>query len=351
MRLTLFINPEHRPGDALDRRMAEHLEQVRVARQAGFDGVAIGHHLSYGGAVWFPPFETLARLAAEADGMTIGTCMLVLPQFHPVHVAQQAAFLDVLSGGRLVLGVAPGWQEDEFRVAGVPFRERLGRFVEAVSLIERLWTEDRVDFSGRFVTLEGARLALKPLRRPRPPLWFGGSTAPAIERAARLANPALGDSWVPSSHLTDDVIAQQAGVFRGALAALGKPMPADFPILRNIVVAPDRETALREAGPAIAASYQLFGAAGLFRNIVGSGKDQLELPELIAGRVVIGAPEDCAAALARTIAAGGFTRLVCRIQWLGMEQRLVLRSLALLAERVLPLLRAAAPREPQTRAT
>ena len=342
MRLTLFINPEHPPGDPLAQRFAEHLEQVRLARQAGFDGVVIGHHLSYGPAVWLPPFETLARLAAEADGMTIGSCMLVLPQFHPVHVAQQAALLDVISGGRLVLGVAPGWHEDEFRLVGVDFRERFGRFVEAVSVVQRLWTEERVDFHGRHFELHGATLALKPLQRPRPPFWFGGSTAPAVERVARLADPALGDSWVPSSHLTDDVIATQAGVFRAALAALGKPMQTDFPVLRNIVVAPDRDTALREAAPYLAASYRVFGDAGLFRNVVGSGKDHLDLPELLAGRVVIGAPEECAAALARTIAAGGFTRLVCRIQWLGMEQRQVLRTLALLAERVLPLLRAQA---------
>ncbi len=338
MRLTLFINPEHPPGDPLDQRLAEHLEQVRVARQAGFDGVVIGHHLSHGGAVWLPPFETLARLSAEAEGMSLGTCMLILPLFHPVHVAQQAALLDAISGGRLVLGVAPGWREEEYRILGLDFRQRMGRFVEAVSLIRRLWTEERVDFLGRYFEIRGETLALRPLQRPRPPLWFGGSTEPAIERVARLADPALGDSWAASSHLTEEVVVKQAEIFRSALAAHGKPMPTDFPILRNIVLAPDRETALREAGPYLAASYRVFGDWGLFRKVVGSAKDQLELPELVDGRVVIGAPEDCAAVLSRMIGKGGFTRIVCRVQWLGMEQRLVLRTLELLAERVLPLL-------------
>src|SRR5215475_11753710 len=100
MKLTLFINPEHPPGDSLAQRFAEHAEQVRVARQAGFDGVVMGHHLSHGAAVWFPPLLTLVRLAAEAEGMAIGTCMLVLPLFNPVHVAEEAALLDTLSGGR-----------------------------------------------------------------------------------------------------------------------------------------------------------------------------------------------------------------------------------------------------------
>lgn len=337
MRFTLFINPEHPPSDPLEQRFADHLEQVRVAREAGFDGVVIGHHLSYGPAVWFPPFETLAHLAAEAKGMTIGTCMLVLPLFHPLHVAQQAALLDVLSSGRLVLGVAPGWQEEEYRAVGLDYRQRLGRFIESITLIQRLWMEKRVDFVGRHFGVLGGTLALKPIQRPRPRLWFGASTAPAVERVARLADTSLGDSWVASAHLTEEVIATQAGVFRQTLAAQGKSLPSDFPALRNIVVAPDRRTALREAGPYLEASYRVFGQWGLFKNVVGAGKEQLDLPDLLAGRVVIGAPEECAAELVRVVRAGGFTRLVCRVQWMGMEQRLVLRTLELLAERVVPL--------------
>jgi alkanesulfonate monooxygenase SsuD/methylene tetrahydromethanopterin reductase-like flavin-dependent oxidoreductase (luciferase family) len=337
MKLTLFINPEHPPGDALDRRFAEHVEQVRTARQAGFDGVVIGHHMSYGAAAWFPPLATLARLAAETGGMAIGTCMLVLPLLNPVHVAEEAALLDVLSGGRLVLGVAPGWNEAEYRAAGVEYRTRTGRFSEAVTLIERLWTRERVDFSGRHFEVEDLSLALRPVRRPRPPFWFGGSTAPAVERAARLADPRLGDSWVPSSHLTHELIATQSDVFRRALAALGKPFPAELPVLRNVVVAPDRDTAVKDAGPFLAASYRILGQWGLPTTIAGTPRDQAGLAELLAGRVVIGGPEECAAELTRLIRTVGLGRLVCRVQWLGMEQRLVLRTLELLAERVLPL--------------
>lgn len=337
MRLTLFINPEHPPGDSAGRRFAEHVEQVRVARQAGFDGVVIGHHLSYGTAVWFPPLATLARLAAEAEGMAIGTCMLVLPLFNPVHVAEDAALLDVLSGRRFVLGVAPGWNEAEYRAAGVEYRTRIGRFVEAVTLIEQLWTRERVDFGGRHFEVKDLSLALRPIRRPRPPFWFGGSTGPAVERAARLADPALGDSWVPSSHLTHELIATQAGVFRQALAALGKPFPSELPVLRNIVVAPDRETAIKDAGPYLAASYRLLGQWGLPGTIAGTPKEEVDLAELLAGRVVIGGPEECAAELVRLVRTVGLGRLVCRVQWMGMEQRLVLRTIELLAERVLPL--------------
>jgi alkanesulfonate monooxygenase SsuD/methylene tetrahydromethanopterin reductase-like flavin-dependent oxidoreductase (luciferase family) len=338
MTLTLFINPEHRPGDPLAQRFADHAEQVRVARQAGFDGVVIGHHLSHGEAVWFPPLLALARLVPEADGMALGTCMLALPLLNPVHVAEEAAFLDLLSGGRLVLGVAPGWQRAEYRTVGVEFKERIARFVEAVTLIGRLWTEERVDFAGQHFEVARLSLALRPVQRPRPPFWFGGSTAPAIRRAAQLAEPAAGDSWVPSSHLTHEVIAAQTGVFRQALAELGKPFPRAFPVLRNIVVAPDRATAIRDAGPYLEASYRVFGGWGLFTEVAGAAKAQLDLPELLAGRVVIGGPEECAEELLGLARSVGFGRLVCRVQWMGMEQRLVLRTIDLLAERVLPAL-------------
>ena len=113
MDLTLFISPEHRQDENFTKCFAEHVEQVRVARDAGFDGVAIGNHLSYSASAWFPPIETLMGLAAAAEGMRLSTCMLVLPMYHPLHVAQQAALLDIVTGGRFTLGVAQGWQADE----------------------------------------------------------------------------------------------------------------------------------------------------------------------------------------------------------------------------------------------
>ncbi|MBT5110074.1 MAG: LLM class flavin-dependent oxidoreductase [Rhodospirillaceae bacterium] len=337
MQLTLFISSEHPPGDNQEQKFAEHIEQVKIAREVGFDGVAIGNHLSYGSSAWYPPLETLTRLAAETGDMSLATCMLVLPLFHPLHVAQQAALLDIVSGGRFTFGVAPGWQEDEFRILGLDHSRRIGRYVESLTLIKRLWMEERVDFSGKHFEADGLELALKPVQQPRPPMWYGGSVAKAVERAARLSDTSLGDSWVASSHLTEEVITEQAVLYQDTLKQLGKPPPREFPLLRNIVVAPDRETALREAGPFLEASYRIFGQWGLFTNVVGSGKAQLDLEELLAGRVIIGSPEECAEELVRLSRTTGFTRLIARIQWLGMDQRIVLRTIELLAKEVRPL--------------
>ena len=337
MRLTLFIGAEHRPTEPLARRLAEHVEQVRLARQLGFSGVAIGNHLSYGSTAWFPPIETLMRLAADAEGMSLGTCMLILPLYEPLHVAEQVALLDAASGGRAILGVAPGWQKDEFEVMGLDHARRTGRFREAVELIKRLYTEERVTFEGKHFRASDLTLAMRPTRKPRPPMWLGGSVEAAVRRAAEMADPALGDTWVASSHLKTPVIIEQAKVFKAALAALGKPAPADFPVLRNVVVAPDRQTALRDAGPAIADSYKIFGDWGLFTGVVGDAKPHPEFDELVNDRFIIGSPEACAEEITALFRVTGCNRLVARIQWVGMEHRHVMRTIELLGSKVAPL--------------
>jgi alkanesulfonate monooxygenase SsuD/methylene tetrahydromethanopterin reductase-like flavin-dependent oxidoreductase (luciferase family) len=339
MKLTLFIGAEHRPADSIARRLAEHVDQVRLARASGFDGVVIGNHLSYGPTAWFPPFETLMRLAAEADGMSIGTCMLVLPLYHPLHVAEQVALLDAASGGRAILGASSGWQKDEFEIMGLDMSRRIGRYTEALDLIKRLWTEDDVSFQGKHFSANKLTLALKPTRKPRPPLWLGGSVEAAIKRAAALAETTLGDTWVASSHLKTDVIVQQVSVFKAALAELKKPVPEDFPVLRNVVVAKDRSTAIREVGPAIAESYNIFGDWGLFTDVVGDAKSHPEFDELINGRFIIGSPEEAAEEITRLATMTSCNRLVCRSQWVGMEHAHVMRTIELLGNKVVPLLR------------
>lgn len=95
------------------------------------------------------PMPLLARLLPEAEGMTVGPNILVLPLLNPVHVAEEAATMDLLSGGRYVLGVGLGYRDEEFGALGVPKVERVGRLTEAVEVVRKLWREDRVSHQGR----------------------------------------------------------------------------------------------------------------------------------------------------------------------------------------------------------
>jgi len=323
------------------QRLAEHCEQVRLSRQVGFDGVTIGNHLSYSATAWLPPIETLMRLAAEAEGMSLGTCMLILPLYEPLHVAEQFALLDAASGGRAIVGLAPGWTKDEFDVMRLDYGHRTSRFVEGVTLIKRLFTEQDVTFHGKHFQVSKLTLALRTTRKPRPPMWLGGSVEIAVKRVATLAEPELGDTWVASSHLKTPVIIEQARLFKAILKELGKPAPVDFPVLRNIVVAPDRQMAIRDAGPAISESYKIFGRWGLFTEVVGDAKAEPEFEDLLKDRFIIGSPEECAEQIIDLLRATGCTRLVTRLQWVGMQHRHVMRTIELIGEKVAPLVRKA----------
>jgi alkanesulfonate monooxygenase SsuD/methylene tetrahydromethanopterin reductase-like flavin-dependent oxidoreductase (luciferase family) len=185
--------------------------------------------------------------------------------------------------------------------------------------------------------MSNVSLSMLPTRKPRPPMWLGGSVEAAVRRVAHIAEPQQGDTWVASSHLRTSVIIQQANAFTSELAKLGKPKPVDFPVLRNIIAAPDRRTAIRDMGPAIADSYKIFGNWGLFTEIVGDAKPHPEFEDLLHDRFIIGSPEECAEQIAALMSSTGCNRLITRIQWVGAEQKHVMRSIELLGSRVAPL--------------
>lgn len=335
MNVGLMLSTEYQAGDNPGRRLAEHREQVRLAREAGFDLVAVPHHPSRGPSFWLPPFLTAAAIAGETGAMRLATTVFLLPLHHPVEVAEQVAMLDHLAGGRLVFGVGAGWQPEEFRALGVPMEGRLARLEEALAVIERLWAGQRVTFHGRHFTLDDVALTLRPAQRPRPPVWIGANASEAaVRRAARL-----GDAWVVSAHPDIDAVARHVDTYRQALAEVGKPFPVELPVLRNAYVAADTATALAEAREYFEASYEVFGEWGLFENVLRAGRRQLRGAELLRGRLVIGGPEDCLEQIAACRERVPIGCLILRMQWMGMPHARVARAIALVGEKVLPALR------------
>ena len=146
--------------------------------------------------------------------MRLGTSVVVLPYHHPIALAKALATVDVLSNGRLLLGVAGGWLREEFELLGVPFAERGARTDEYLALIKRLWTDERVSFRGRFFSLDEAACFPKPVQRPHPPVWIGGSSAAALRRVARA-----GDGWMAVPTDLDHLAAGIETIRRGAAAA------------------------------------------------------------------------------------------------------------------------------------
>ena len=158
---------------------------------------------------------TMGFVAAATRHVCLRTAVLVLPQRHPAVVAKQLAAVDLLSGCRLDVGVGVGWLGAEFDALGVPFAERGRRTDEALDVMRQLWTLGSASVEGTFYRLDAMAMEPKPLQRPHPPLWFGGTTAPAFRRVVRL-----GVGWIaPVAAGVDQVRNAVSGLERAATEA------------------------------------------------------------------------------------------------------------------------------------
>src|SRR5258705_3296794 len=170
MKLGIYLNAQHPAGDDPARRFAETLEQARLIGSVGFDSIWGGEHHATPGFHYFPLLPMLQRLAAEVPGLEIGTNLVLLPLHNPVEIAEVGAFLDVLTGGRFLLGVGLGYRPEEFAIFGVPMAERGSRLAEGVEIIPRLLTQDKVTHPRPHWALEKLTIPPRPVQSPRSPL-------------------------------------------------------------------------------------------------------------------------------------------------------------------------------------
>jgi alkanesulfonate monooxygenase SsuD/methylene tetrahydromethanopterin reductase-like flavin-dependent oxidoreductase (luciferase family) len=170
----------------------DELALVEHAEALGFDSVWLTeHHFADDG--YSPSIVPLAAaIAARTSRIRIGFNLLLLPLHHPVALAEDIATLDVLSGGRIDVGLGQGYAKHEFAGYGIDRSGRLGRFVEGIDVLRGLWTEDRFSYEGRHFQVEGAQLSPKPVQQPHPPLWIGATSSAGVRRAGRLGANLLG---------------------------------------------------------------------------------------------------------------------------------------------------------------
>lgn len=181
------------------RAYAEHVEGLGFTHLLAYDHVVGADpeiHVGWSGpydvhSTFHEPLVMFGYLAAVTTSLELVSGILVLPQRQAVLAAKQAAEVDLLSGGRLRLGVGIGWNAVEYEALGEDFSTRGRRCEEQVDLMRRLWTEKTVTYRGKFHGVTGAGLAPLPLQRPIP-VWFGAFSPRAIRRAGRLA-----DGWFP----------------------------------------------------------------------------------------------------------------------------------------------------------
>jgi probable F420-dependent oxidoreductase len=222
-------------GVPLFRLRPQHMAAVaRRAEELGFESVWVPEHVVFPtrftsrypySADGVPPISPdtphldplilLTHIAAATSTIRLGTNIYILPLRHPILTARMAMSVDVLSGGRLTLGIGIGWLAEEFDALGVEFRTRGALTRECVRALKALWTETEPEFHGKRISFGPLRFEPKPVQRPHPPLVFGGETDAALARAAEL-----GDGWYGVGH-TPESAAVQIGKLRALRAAAG----------------------------------------------------------------------------------------------------------------------------------
>lgn len=335
MKLGIYLNGQHPETDDAGRRLAELIEQVRLAASLGFDSIWGGEHHVTPGFLYFPLLPLLTRLAADAGEMALGTNLVLLPLHHPLHVAEQGALIDIACGGRFTLGVGLGYRQEEFDAYGVSMNQRVGRAIEGIEIIRRLWSEPTVTHSGRYFRLTDVGIRPRPLQQPRPPILLGGQVPPAIERAARLA-----DGWLAVPQPTTAELAEHMAIFRQARSEAGLPPTDGLTRLMEVSCAADEETAVSRAAPYLLEKYAAYASWGM--GMPGGASDNADplatFRALAVDRFVVGDADAVVEGLLAQHRAG-VTHATMRLQWPGMPQDDVLDCIERLGRDVLPRVR------------
>lgn len=178
------------------------------------------------------PLDVLSFLAARTRRVGLGTSVLILPLYDPVLLARRLTTLDVLSAGRLRLGVGTGWLADEFQAVDVAMAERAARADEALALLKAWWTANPVSFDGRFTHLPASIVDLRPVQQPHPPIYIAAFTPRAMRRVAREA-----DGWMPAG-VPIDGMRQMFAAIQVQAAELGRdPGALQLVVRANVWIA------------------------------------------------------------------------------------------------------------------
>jgi alkanesulfonate monooxygenase len=253
------------PSFALGSKTASLQEMgayLRRAEDLGFDcALSIDHLLLTPPAyacTWLEPVALLAALAGVTRTIKLGTMVLVLPLRNPASFAKEWATLDVLSGGRTILGVGVGWHEEEFALMSVPYKERGRRMDEMLEAVTALWAGDKVTYHGKYYQFDKLSIDPKPVQTPHPPIWIGGGTQPfervygqtvtnidpVLRRIAKYAR-----TWVPHSSATAEMVRGDWEKIRRFMDDCGRKPDEMAKVYSNFVYVLDRGERPESAAP------------------------------------------------------------------------------------------------------
>ena len=353
------------PGYFADRHGGEGdylrnaVDRLASAEALGFDAIWVNeHHFHPHGGLFSSLPVILATLAQRTTRVRLGTSVMVLPLHSPIEVAEQLALVDLLSGGRLDVGVGRGVVKYDYDVIGVPFQEGQERTLEALEVLVKAWTSRPFSHEGKHFHYADVAIWPLPQQQPHPPIWFSATRTPeSFATAGRL-----GTHLLTIAHLNPmEELAERVALYRRSLREAGHDADAfqtgsHFHVL--VTDAPGQarllgQEALERHVKQSAASQALAKDAHLRPEFqaMAERRASLDVDEFIrTGRMLIGTPDECVQLILRIRDVVGLDCLNCTFSWGGLDDATVERSLDLFAHEVMPRAREALagtkPRQP-----
>lgn len=250
MKFGLLFRPQD-PPDAknIRRRWQEILRAAELAEDVGFDGLFVPEHHMLDDGYLPAPLIGMAAIAARTRRVDVGSTILLSPLYNPVQLAEHAAMIDVISGGRLILGCGLGNYAPEFELMGRSKSDQVALFEEGIRIMRRLWAGEELDYESDVYRFKGRIRPLPENIR----LWMGAQSAPGVKRAARLGAP-----WPTDPLHSIQVIADWARIYRETAAEHGTLPQTSIALLRDGWVADDMDAVERDWWPCIRAEHWFY---------------------------------------------------------------------------------------------
>jgi alkanesulfonate monooxygenase SsuD/methylene tetrahydromethanopterin reductase-like flavin-dependent oxidoreductase (luciferase family) len=325
MKFGILASHQYPFDEDLNQRLNELYSLLELAAELGYSSVhTINHFLS--NLATPQPISMTAKLLEHTGDMTIRTGILLLPMFHPVHIAEEFATLDQISQGRVMLGVGAGYRDHEFEAFGIDKEKRFKMMDEQIRLIRELWTGEPVDFEGDFYTLKNQQIGVRPHTPGGPKICIGAGSRKAVQRAARL-----GDAWLaPGNSPNPDYLDKAVANHDAALEKAGKTREGRlYSVGSEMFCATSKQEAMDLALPYVRREYSTYAEYPA----LAWQRDRFD--ELVLNTLILGSPNDLIDRI-RRYERLGFTELVFRPFWIGMPAELARRSIEMIAKEVMP---------------
>ncbi|MGB2692336.1 MAG: LLM class flavin-dependent oxidoreductase [Thermodesulfobacteriota bacterium] len=327
-------SPPHNPREHKDL-YSEMLEEIVAAEDMGFESAWLTeHHLLEDG--YCPSLlVTASAIAARTKKVRIGTGIYLMPLHDPISTAEDAAVVDLISNGRLILGLGLGYRQEEFDVFDKSLTQRKGRIEESIEILNKSWSEGPFSFSGRYYNYDEINVTPKPVQHPIP-IWIGAFSEPAIRRAASMNAPlfiaAIG--VIP-------IVKYLIDMHRGFLKDFGfNPDTIEQPVVREVYVSRDgRAKAWDKIKENITYTAKGYASWGSFvdrqGNLISDPADP-SIDDICLEQSIVGSPEECIETINQYKEAVRMDPLICRFKFPGLSHKEAMDSMKLFVNEVMP---------------